>query len=269
MDITEKVLQLTNEHYWEVKAQALIFATNILTSFRSMSHLLSQKEDVKGIQKSMSGKPGSSSGQNGQDRNTVKKNLNQAVEIINKCFNTLAPKSVQKLGLFELQPLLNDYKILYPAFIEVLLQIDPEIKQIILSEEPIRGINTSFNSFLAGEDIYFSLGNVSFNYKLRSDLGNFDKIILANTLIDMVIQSQLESLELEHMQLLSVCCGDSTDFLNIQQNDAWFKVFQKLKDYLLVSICDPDLCEQALNILHNFLTVDQLKFQIYEVLLKY
>ena len=76
MDITEKVLQLTNEHYWEVKAQALIFATNILTSFRSMSHLLSQKEDVKGIQKSMSGKPGSSSGQNGQDRNTVKKNLN-------------------------------------------------------------------------------------------------------------------------------------------------------------------------------------------------
>jgi hypothetical protein len=122
-----------------------------------------------------------------------------------------------------------------------------------------------FNNYIAGEDIYFSLGNISFNYKLRSDLSNFDKLILANTLIDMVVSNALESLEVEHMQVFSVCCGDSTEFMNVQQNESWLRVFQKLKDYLLVSICDPDLCEQALHILHNFLTVDQLKFQIYEV----
>ena len=40
-----------------------------------------------------------------------------------------------------------------------------------------------------------------------------------------------------------------------------------MKDYLLVSICDPDLCEQGLLILHNFLTADTLKFQVYEVIL--
>lgn len=67
--------------------------------------------------------------------------------------------------------------MLYYPYVEVLIQIDPEIKQIILSEEPIR----------AGEDIYFSLGNSSFNYKLKSDLSNFDKILLANTLVDLVI----------------------------------------------------------------------------------
>ena len=83
--------------------------------------------------------PGSSSG-NGQDRSSVKKNLNLAVEIVSRCFSSNAPKSVQKLGLFELQPLLNDYKVLYYPYVEVLVQIDPEIKQIILSEEPIRGI---------------------------------------------------------------------------------------------------------------------------------
>lgn len=38
-----------------------------------------------------------------------------------------------------------------------------------------------------------------------------------------------------------------------------------MKDYILVSICDPDLCEQGIHILHNFLTIESLKFQIYEV----
>lgn len=61
---------------------------------RSMSHLLNQKEDAKaGIQKMTSGKPGSSNAQTA-DRNTTKKNLNLAVDIINRCFNVNAPKSV-------------------------------------------------------------------------------------------------------------------------------------------------------------------------------
>lgn len=94
-----------------------------------------------------------------------------------KCFNTNSPKSVQKLGLFKLQPLLNDFKQLYFSYVEVLLPVDQEIKSIILSEEPIR----------TGEEIYYSLGSVSFNYKLKSDVNNFDPILLANALIDVII----------------------------------------------------------------------------------
>lgn len=51
---------------------------------------------------------------------------------------------------------------------------------------------------------------------------------------------------------------------NAATMDSWLKVFQKLKDYLLVSVCDPELCEDSLAILHNFLTADQLKYQVYE-----
>lgn len=84
--------------------------------------MLQQKDDVKGggIQKALSGKPGSSQG-NGQDRNSIKRNLNLAVDVVNKTFNTNSPKSVQQLGLFELQPLLNDYKLLYYPYTEVLI----------------------------------------------------------------------------------------------------------------------------------------------------
>ena len=100
IDIVEKVQLLSNDQYWEIKAQSLIFATTILTSFRQMSHLLAQKDDAKsGIQKTLSGKPSSS---NPGDRNAVKRNLSIALEIINKCFNINSAKSVQKIGLFEL-----------------------------------------------------------------------------------------------------------------------------------------------------------------------
>jgi hypothetical protein len=45
----------------------------------------------------MSGKPGSGGGNNGIngiDRNSVKKNLNLAIDIVNKCFNLNEAKCV-------------------------------------------------------------------------------------------------------------------------------------------------------------------------------
>jgi hypothetical protein len=126
-----------------------------------------------------------------------------------------------------LQPLLKDYKLLYPSYIEVLLQVDQEIKSIILSDEPIR----------TGEEIYFSLGLVSFNYKLRSDLSDIDPILMCNSVIDYVISNGYESLEQEHLQLITVCAGPNAE-LNGLMGEAWMRVYSKLKDYLLVSICD-------------------------------
>lgn len=37
-----------------------------------------------------------------------------------------------------------------------------------------------------GEEIFYSFGNGSFNYKLRSDPSNFDTLLLSNALIDIV-----------------------------------------------------------------------------------
>lgn len=126
------------------------------------------------------------------------------------CFNVHAPKSVQQLGLFELQPLLNDYRQLYFPYTEVLVQADPEIKLIILSES----VTSKLYFFIFLGNLYFSQGNQSFNYNLRADMSNFDKLFLANTLIDIVLQSQLESLDKDHMQILYLCAGDPAEFYN-------------------------------------------------------
>lgn len=203
LEVSEKISALADEHYWEVKTQCLEFAATILSKFKEHAVLLAVKDDLKGAAGAQ--KASSPSGQNPNsglsngaaqkpssqntgpavDKSQIKNSLQLCIEVIRKCFNISAPKSVQKLGLFKLQPLLKDYKLLYPSYIEVLLQVDQEIKSIILSEEPIR----------TGEEIYFSLGLVSFNYKLKSDLSDIDPILMCNSVIDYVISNGYESLE--------------------------------------------------------------------------
>jgi len=42
------------------------------------------------------------------------------------------------------------------------------------------------------------------------------------------------------------------------------KFFKKFMDFLLVSICDEELVDDALLILHNFLVAPNLKFKVYD-----
>ena len=222
-----------------------------------MSHVLVQKgDDMKkpggGGGAGAAGGPGGAPG----DKNSIKTNLNLAIDIVNNCFNLDAPKSVQKIGLFKLQNLLPDFKVLYQLYLDVLVQTDDEIKDILLSEQAIK----------AGEEIFYSFGNGSFNYKLKSDIQNFDPLLMANAMIDLIITHGYDSLLKEHMQIFMLCCGKNTD-QTLNQTlyaDNWFKIFSKFKDFLLVSICDDELVGDALLILHNFLTSPALKFLVYE-----
>ena len=106
LDITEKVHRLCTDKHWEIKAQCLQFAITLLSGFTHMSHLLVQKgEDLKS--KTPNGPPttppaGGNPAAAGGDANSAKTNLNLAVDIIQKCFSMESPKSVQKIGLFNL-----------------------------------------------------------------------------------------------------------------------------------------------------------------------
>lgn len=69
------------------------------------------------------------------------------------------------------------------------------------------------------------------------------------------------------MRIFSYCMArppNSNLLRQPSQADGWLKVFQKFKDYLLVSICDEELVDDALLIFHNFLTSPSLKHTVYE-----
>lgn len=97
VEVTEKVRRLCSDAHWEIKAQCLIFGATMLKHFRSFSGGRGG-EDAKGVQRQGSGKPGSQGGAGGNQNKTIQSNI----EIVQLCFNTNSPKSVQKLGLFEL-----------------------------------------------------------------------------------------------------------------------------------------------------------------------
>lgn len=64
------------------------------------------------------------------------------------------------------------------------------------------------------------------------------------------------------MQIFYFCLGKQPQANSLKSpsnSENWLKIFSKLKDYLLVSICDPDLVSEALVIFHNFLTSPALK----------
>jgi len=253
LDVTQKVKNLSTSDHWEVKAQCMLFACNILRYLRNYSYLLKSSKDEAGDKDSQpNNRGGIAAKEVNIDRNYAKQLISHNIDIMNNCFGPNVPKSVQKLGLFETQDILNDFKSLYRLYVETFLTMDPDVRSIILGRD----------ESLKNEEIYFSLGSSSENYKVKSNPEFFDKISIARALADYLIENDFESLEEIHIDLLVYVIDQGMDSRN---HESWLKIFSKLKEYLFIAICDHELYEQALNVLYLFFTAEQLKFQIYEV----
>jgi hypothetical protein len=137
---------------------------------------------------------------------------------------------------------------------DTLVNSEEDVKSIILSEEPTTN------------PIFYQFGSGNFVYNLTSDINNFDPLLMANSLIDLIITCGYDRLLKEHMEIFMICTGKNPDATinRTDMADVWLKFFQKFKDFLIVSICDDLLIEEALMILHNFLTSPSLKHQIYQ-----
>jgi hypothetical protein len=156
LEISEKIAALSKDNFWEVKAQCLIFSAHVLRYLKTYQNVLAagKDNDNKLMAPSPSSgnnrgnRPGSRGGAQaagGLDRNSAKRHVATATTIVNNCFNISSPKSVQKLGLFEIQGILNDYKNLYYNYLEVLLSVDSEVRNLLLSDEYVRSKSSSLN----------------------------------------------------------------------------------------------------------------------------
>jgi hypothetical protein len=257
LDVTQKVKGLSTSNHWEVKAQCMLFAINILRYLRAYSYLLkSSKEEGGGGEnkdsQAANNRVGIGAANLNIDRNYAKQLISQNLDIMNNTFGPLAPKAVQKLGIFETQDILNDFKSLYRPYVETFVIIDPDIKNIIL------GVDDQVKD----EAIYLELGNSAENYRVKNNSELLDRVSIARALADYLIENEFEVMEEVHIELLSFSIDQGMDSKNHQ---SWLMIFSKLKEYLFIAICDKDLNSQAIDILHCFFTTEQLKFQIYEV----
>jgi hypothetical protein len=234
----------------------MLFACNILRYLKSYSYLMKTGKDdaAAGGEKNApaAGNGGAPTSSDAKiDRNYAKQLIGDNLEIMKNCFGAHVPMSVQRIGLFEVQDILNEYKVLYRSFIETFLQMEPDIRNMIMNEDETK----------ENEEIYFSLGNNSDIYMVKSTPHLLDRLQMIKALSEYIIESELESLEAIHIDLIAYFCDVEIDS---KQHETWFKVFSKLKEYIFVAICDQDLYDQALKILLKFFTTEQLKFNIFE-----
>lgn len=255
LDVTQKVKALSTSGHWEVKAQCMLFACNILRYLRKYSYLLKTAKDEGSGGEKNAPQPSSNDPvkeATNIDRNYAKQLISDNLDIMANCFGPNVPKSVQKIGMFETQDILNDFKSLYRPYVETFLNMEPDVRSIILGED--ENVNN--------QDIYFSLGGNSEAYRVRNNPDLLDKVSIAKALADSIIENELESLEALHINLIDFAISEG---MHSKHHEIWFRIFIKLKEYLFVGICDHDIYERALYILEQFFSTEQLKFQIYEV----
>mmetsp|Transcript_46350 Transcript_46350/g.63101 ORF Transcript_46350/g.63101 Transcript_46350/m.63101 type:complete len:794 (-) Transcript_46350:479-2860(-) len=81
-------------------------------------------------------------------------------------------------------------------------------------------------------------------------LHDMEALALAKVLRDQVLAERLESLEVGHMQILTATvlahCANS----NLDQE--WIQLFDELKDYVFVALCDPEECALAASVIESF-----------------
>ena len=216
LDVTEKVKALSISHHWEVKAQSMLFACNILRHLRTYSFLLRSSKEEADANKLLQA-PNSRGETSAQpvtntkiDRNYAKQLILYNLDIINNCFGVNVPKSVQKLGLFEIQDILNDFKTLYKVYVETFLGIDSDVRVIILGKDEA----------LKDEEIYFSLGSNSDNYRVKSNPELFDKNFLSKALTDYILENRIEYLERQHIDLIEFITDKE---LREEDHDFWLR----------------------------------------------
>ena len=97
MDVTEKVMGISESDHWEIKAQCLLFACHLLKKLRSYSYLLKKTggEESSKPQVISINQDSEQTLKGGKlDRQYAKNLIDQNIQIIRNCFNVNAPKSV-------------------------------------------------------------------------------------------------------------------------------------------------------------------------------
>lgn len=72
---------------------------------------------------------------------------------------------------------MNDFKSIYSNFVDILVNVDPDLRLIVLGED----VN------IDNGEITFKLGNQSFNYVYKPNPHLLDRIALAAALSDHII----------------------------------------------------------------------------------
>jgi len=206
---------LSNDEWWEVQAQLLRLAAQLLLRLAGERGQAPTEDD------------GSASGASRADETeaSAETMIDEVLGIISRLFVVSNSKNVLQVGLSSLVYVLPEYPNLLPNFVAVLLAQRPDLRQRLLTpEERVR------RSYVHG--------NATFMYEETCLLDVWPHLDIAKTLAMQLEAMQLQRLESEHLEVL---LASLPFFFEDEDADEWLHVFAKVKQLLFAALVEPEL----------------------------
>jgi len=146
--------------------------------------------------------------------------------------------NVVKIAMFYLSQCIEGHRTMHPIFTNNLLRYD-QIRASLIG-------NKQF-----AQDITFSFGR-TVHVECICTVPGWQGWIPCLSVADLVKQSNLGNLQPAHLEIILGTVGHLDGF-PMEQSVEWKQVFVGLKDYLLVELCDPTLCQSISQCLLKFL----------------
>lgn len=198
---------LVHDTWWEVQAQLLLLAAQLL-------HQAANDEEVSS------------------------KQVDVMMNVVGQLFRETNPsKIVQQVGLCSLVRILTSYPTLLPSYVTVLLQQPAGLRQRLLA-----------NDASVPRRLAYVMGTSSRLYDECCIPEHWPAIEVAKALAEQVEASQLAHFELEHLEVFIACLPDP----EVDLNDDWLAVFEKVKAYVFVALVDPALHHGAREVVRHF-----------------
>ena len=168
-----------------------------------------------------------------------------------KCiFSPKLPRQLQLIGLISIAPAVFASEELCSIFLNVLFQLDTTDRTNLLVP-PEQGRAFSFPSSIG---IPFVIDSLVTKWSPQS---------IAKNIQDAILLNSSERMEPNQMQCLAAAiislCKGQRNFNDTCLGSFWVELFNALKDYIFVGLCDPAACDYASYILSNYVYYSAIK----------
>lgn len=214
--------ELVYDTWWEVQAQLLLLASQLLVYLASIQRT-------------------------GGEGPSPEDDMAEALlRIVFRVFGAPgASKILLQVGLCTLVRTLDLYPSLLHVYVTVLLQQPPSFRQRLLSGPPRAelGAAPAVNRRLA-----YVMGTSSREYNECCICNYWPAKDVARALAEQSEAAELANFEPEHLEVLTACLQD----VDVELDDDWLAVFEKVKAYVFVALIDPTLHNGATEVVKRF-----------------
>ena len=176
-----------------------------------------------------------------------------AIAIVDDIFTTKESVSIRQWGLVCLARALGYSDAINGRYLEVLLSLNSDNRRFLL--------NLDQSSSVQKISLPSSTGMA---FVIEPVVSRMNPLHLVRALESHVIREKLERLDLAMMQTLHGCVVAASQFCSESEKECplrgpWVDVFNGLRDFILVGLCDPECATDSAGILSEYVKNSPLK----------